>query len=285
MLILGMLGSRHATVTGGTLYSDATWYYRVFTSGGNFTVTNNSINVEALVIAGGGGGGDGPFATGGGGGAGGLRFASMTLPSATYPVVVGAGGAINANGGDSSFNSITSTGGGHGCGSPYGPAGNGGSGGGAANDGRTGNNIAGTGIVGQGFDGGGAGDYQSGGGGAGQVGQLGVVGSHAGNGGNGVSTYSSWGIPTGIGQNIGGVYWLAGGGGGGGRGGPDAHYYGGAGGKGGGATGGSYYSVPIAPIANTGSGGAGAPTGTVQPATAGASGVVIIRYRRAAVGG
>ena len=43
-------------VTGGTLYSDATYYYRKFTSNGTLSVTNASISADVLVVAGGGSG-------------------------------------------------------------------------------------------------------------------------------------------------------------------------------------------------------------------------------------
>lgn len=44
-------------VTGGTLTSDATYYYRTFTSAGDLVVSGASLNVEYLVIGAGGGGG------------------------------------------------------------------------------------------------------------------------------------------------------------------------------------------------------------------------------------
>jgi len=281
MLILGMLGARKATVTGGTLNSDSTWYYRVFTSSGTFAVTNNSINVEAIVIAGGGGGGVGAAGSGvgGGGGAGGLRFASMTLPAGSYPVTVGTGGGLNTNGTDSSFNSITSIGGGGGRSYWFNYESSNGNVGGSGGGGGIYTGVGGAGTTGQGFAGGNC--NGGGGGGAGQIGSNGAGGDNlGGKGGDGISTYSSWSIPTGIGQNISGTYWLAGGGGGG---------EGGSGGKGGGSTAGQYnggnFIFPIAAIANTGSGGAGATGSYSVQGTAGANGVVIIRYRRAAVGG
>jgi hypothetical protein len=65
------------TVTGGTLSSDATYFYRTFTSNGTLTVSNLSLTADILVIGGGGGGG---FLIAGGGGAGGLRaFTSQSL--------------------------------------------------------------------------------------------------------------------------------------------------------------------------------------------------------------
>ena len=60
-------------VTGGTLTSDATYFYRTFTANGTLGITGPDLTADILVIAGGGGGGgadnNGPF--GGGGGAGG----------------------------------------------------------------------------------------------------------------------------------------------------------------------------------------------------------------------
>ena len=44
-------------VTGGTLNSDATYYYRTFTGNGSCIVSNASLTADILVIAGGGGGG------------------------------------------------------------------------------------------------------------------------------------------------------------------------------------------------------------------------------------
>lgn len=49
-------------VTGGTLTSDATYYYRVFTAGGTLSVTNGPLSCDVLIVAGGGG-----ASTGGGG--------------------------------------------------------------------------------------------------------------------------------------------------------------------------------------------------------------------------
>ena len=88
------------SVTGGTLYSDATYYYRKFTSSQNLVVSNGSVSTEYLVISGGGTGGLG------GGGAGGFLTGTSSLSSNTYPIVVG-GSATN-----SSFNGISPTRGG-----------------------------------------------------------------------------------------------------------------------------------------------------------------------------
>ena len=116
------------TATGGVIsdYSDSGSNYRahIFTSSGTFSVSaaTGTGLIEYLVVAGGGAGGN---RWGGGGGAGGLRtnlsghpLAGSAFPVSTtpgsYTVTVGAGGAGLANGNDSVFGSITSTGGGRG---------------------------------------------------------------------------------------------------------------------------------------------------------------------------
>jgi hypothetical protein len=227
--------------------------------------------ISYLVIAGGGGGAAG---TGGGGGAGGYRnsFASETsggnsatetpigVPEGTSTVLtvtVGAGGAGNAIGVNSSITgtniSIVST---------YGGGGSsvaGGSGSGAANNG-----TGGSGTVGQGFKGGNqsgwAGVYGSGGGGG--AGQEGVIGTSAapGNGGNGLSS------------SITGSAVTRAGGGGGGTFGSALYGLGGAGGGGDGA-GATNYNPGAT---NTGSGGGGS-SDNANTQGAGGSGVVILR--------
>ena len=44
-------------VTGGTLYSDAQFYYRVFTTSSSLVVSLGALTADILVVAGGGGGG------------------------------------------------------------------------------------------------------------------------------------------------------------------------------------------------------------------------------------
>jgi len=115
---------------------------------------------NVLAIAGGGGGGDESSSTGaGGGGAGGfLENTTFGLALSTnYTVTVGSGGALNTQGDNSVFSTLTAVGGGRagyrGTGDPatFETGGNGGSGGGAASIvGRAG----GTATAGQGFDGG-----------------------------------------------------------------------------------------------------------------------------------
>jgi hypothetical protein len=264
-----------AKATGGYITSDSQYYYHTFLASGTFTPTQ-SITADCLVVAGGAGGGR----SGGGGGAGGLlAFTSQSLTATGYSITVGGGGAGNnvdnqtgTAGGDSQFAALTLVKGGGGGGS-YGAngatGGSGGGGGGFEGAARTG----GSATSGQGSAGGngfaGSSSLDRAGGGGGGAGAVGAAAASAvgGNGGIGLSTYSSWGVATGIGQNVSGTYYLSGGGGGyaatGGTGGS-----GGGGGKG------------VNGTANTGGGGGGsASDGTVG--FNGASGVVIVRYLKA----
>jgi len=227
--------------------------------------------ISYLVIAGGGGGAS---QTGGGGGAGGYRnsFASETsgrnsatetpikVPegaTAVLTVTVGAGGAGNAVGVNSSITgnniSIVST---------YGGGGNGVAGG--SGSGGSGGAVGGVGTTGQGFKGGNqtgwAGVYGCGGGGG--AGQEGVIGSTSapGNGGDGLSS------------SITGTAVTRAGGGGGGTYGSALYGLGGAGGGGNGA--GATNNNPGA--TNTGSGGGGS-SDNLNTMGAGGSGVVILR--------
>jgi membrane-associated protease RseP (regulator of RpoE activity) len=77
---------------------------------------NPTLSVEYLVVAGGGGTlGATAFQGHGGGGAGGYQTSSLTLNYGTsYTVTVGGGGAVDTNGSNSVFASVTSTGGGAG---------------------------------------------------------------------------------------------------------------------------------------------------------------------------
>ena len=110
-----------------------------FTESGSLTVTGSG-TIELLVVGGGGGGGElgsvsdnQGIKVAGGGGAGGLvHKATFSVSAGTYTVTVGAGGAIGANGGNSSVFDITAYGGGYGArgGSGDRKGGDGGSGGG-----------------------------------------------------------------------------------------------------------------------------------------------------------
>ena len=258
-----------AKATGGTVTSDANYYYHTFTSSGTFTPTQ-SITADYLVVAGGGGAGG---SNGGGGGAGGLRSTvtatggggsletPLSLTATGYTVTVGAGGAglaasgNGAAGNNSVFSTITSTGGGYGAGgSTNNAGGTGGSGGGGTYLSGTG----GTPTTNQGFAGGTGGGASNvgggGGGGAGVAGAAPTVAGVGGAGGNGVATVVSGSSVT----------YAGGGGGHGGSG-------GGAGGTGGGGAG------AVSGTANTGGGGGGW-NGTVVGS--GGSGIVIVRYAK-----
>jgi YD repeat-containing protein len=132
------------------------------------TVAVNALNVEYLVVGGGGAGGS----SGGGGGGGVRKGSTVTLPSSSTFITVGAGGARQGSGaaagqgGSSAFGAITATGGGGGSISGVGGAGGSGGGGWSTASG-------GTGISGQGNNGG-TGGAAGGGGGAGSVGGTGT---------------------------------------------------------------------------------------------------------------
>lgn len=272
--------------TGGAIYSDSTYYYHVFGSTGVFT-PSQALSADILTIAGGGSGG---LQYAGGGGAGGLVFSSSaSLNSGTsYTCTVGAGAAKavdsgtrnGTNGSNSSFagsgfSTITANGGGYGGGdngnvSQAGGAGGSGGGGTAIGPGAGGAGSQGS----NGGVGGGTSSYGGGGGGQGEAGNI----DGNGFGGDGLSTYSSWGIATGTGENVGGVYFYAGGGSG-----STSSSTVPAGGSGGGGNGG-YLSggqqSPTAGKANTGGGG-GAGWGGSNDGGAGGSGLIIVRYLKA----
>jgi hypothetical protein len=257
-------------VGGGDASSDATYYYRTFSSNGTLSVSGiASINYDYVLIGGGGGGagsvGSNVMTGGAGGGAGRVNTGSGTVSSTVAIVIGGAGpgGAASTAGTAGTASSIganTST------------FGNGGAGSGAAG-----------GASGNGFTGGaGSGSAGGGGAGAGANGSA-ASGGSGGVGGNGISTYSSWGSATGFGQNISGTYWFAGGGAGAGNfmvlGTSQARAGGNGGGggsnSGGGGTGGQFA---------TGSGGGGAGYNG-NGGSAGGSGLCIVRYTRSQVGG
>ena len=277
--------SAQAKATGGdTITRDASYWYHVFNKSGTFTPAQNLTNVEYLVVAGGGGGGN--FTYYGGGGAGGYRSnTGQSFSSGTaYAITVGAGGALNNKGNNSSIagtgmSTFSSTGGGFGGnGTVNGKdnilfnGGNGGSGGGSGNQFKFGGNgNEGSYSPSEGNNGGngpstGAGNSSGGGGGgAGAAGATGLGnGAAGGAGGNGSNAHSSWATSTYSGVN--GYY--AGGGGGGAEGGVAA---GGAGGDGGGGRGYGNAGNGVSGTANTGGGG-GARDGL------GGSGIVIVRY-------
>ena len=262
--------------TGGSISTAGSYTVHTFNASGTFNPGPDVTSVEVLAI---GGGGGGAHTAGGGGGGGGYQYdATHAVTAQSYSVVVGMGGSSGSNptqataGGNSSFDTITSYGGGAG---KYGMAGgNGGSGGGGGSDGVA-PNAGGTGS--QGGNGGAAqmpSPYLSGGGGgAGGNGGVGS-GSTAGSGGPGIANTIS-------GSSV--VY--AGGGGAGGRTdvGPSTA---GSGGSGGGGAG-SNNGVGAAGTDNLGSGGGagGYAGGTAFNGGNGGRGVVIIRYLTPTTGG
>jgi hypothetical protein len=264
--------------TGGTFTETATHRIHTFTSTGSFSVTAAG-TADVLVVAGGGGGAGGnPSSDGnGGGGAGGVRYeVDFPVGVGSYTVTVGnggLGGAASANspgqdGGSSSFSTLMALGGGGGgsdSGSQVGRAGGSGGGGGVSTAGGAG----GLGTPGQGNKGGdglpGGGSPGGGGGGGGGVGGLGGQGGQNQPGGAGGSG-AQYTI-------TGSAVWYAAGGGG--------SSWSGHGGDGGSGIGGKGASRPFAyaataPAANTGSGGGAGTHG--RASTAGAAGIVVIRY-------
>jgi len=263
------VSSSNATdCTGGTITHIGGNTIHTFTSSGTLDCVGSSIDtINVLVVGGGGGGGSG---VGGGGGAGGfLTDASHSISASSYAVTVGAGGAPDQNGGDSSFDTMVAIGGGTG-GTGDGvteiPGASGGSGGGGAPIAGPG----GAGTLGQGHAGGTgssdpAGTYAeaAGGGGAGSVGQDGIHNTKGGDGGSGATS------------SISGVSVMYAGGGGGNSNGAGV---GGTGQAGGGDGGQSGHFAGYAAAANSGSGGGGGNAPGYNPGGAGGSGIVIISY-------
>jgi len=262
--------SNGTKATGGTITSDANYFYHTFTSSGTFT-PNQNLTADYLVVAGAGGVRCTVGATGGGG----SLETALSLTAQAYTVTVGAGGAADTIGNNSVFGTITSTAGGRGKSSNSDSNANGGSGGGGNGTlgGGPTNTTGGTGTANQGFAGGngfpGPGDNarnSGGGGGAGSVGAAGTA-SVGGNGGSGVTT------------SISGTSTVYAGGGGGGVG------FGTSGtGTNGGGNGGNGSTAGVAGTANRGAGGGGGgrneSTGGTQVAGAGGSGIVIVRYAK-----
>ena len=275
-------GSATYTVAiGGAITQVGDYKVHTFNSSANFVVSQlgTDSTVEYLVVAGGGAGASGAANSNaiGGGGAGGLLKNNLfPITLQTYPIVVGSGGASTAvnpslrgtNGNDSSFSSVTSTGGGAGgiFSNTYKNGANGGSGGGAGS--YSTNGIGGTGVLTQGYDGGlgvSTGQPYSGGGGGGAGAIGGSVtpgfGNLPGEGGVGLANSIS-------GTSV----FYAGGGGGGSNG----NSVGGNGGGGGGR-------ISVQGIAGTpntgGGGGAGGCQIPPQAGGNGGSGIVIIKYK------
>ena len=252
------------------------------------TVSNTG---NYFVVAGGGAGG---YDQAGGGGAGGVLVNSMALtPGTVYNVSVGVGGtqyysSPGGNGGNSTFGSITATGGGGGAQSDMEPSAgaNGGSGGGGGDATGTGHGgPGGSGIAGQGYAGGAGSmawptNYRNGGGGGG-AGGAGIAGAGgypnvSGSGGIGITTSlitTSISTTYGVGQVVSGSVYF---GGGGGAGVGETVGVVGAGGYGGGGQGGtSAPSTGSSGLTNTGGGGGGG-GGISGSGGYGGSGVVML---------
>lgn len=173
-----IIGAKDA-ITGGIISSAGGYRIHTFNDVGttnfNMSMLPSAMNVEYLIIAGGGAGGSGgsypSLGWRNGGGAGGYRTGTISSSPSNYPVVVGFGGYFNdvfswSNGGNSSFNGVSSTGGGTGGG--YYPGNQGGPGaevlpqaggsgaGGSWDDSTSSTKSAGTGTSGQGYAGGNA---------------------------------------------------------------------------------------------------------------------------------
>jgi hypothetical protein len=288
-----LLKTQGRRAVGGTITESGGYVIHTFTGSGQFTVLDQKLNLEYLIVGGGGGGG-GAFnkdAAGGGGGAGAYIHNSTTVNVGNYTVTIGNGGTGGLGtpdnrgtvGGDTSIFSIISNGG-AGAGTYAGASPNimaGTSNGNASGSGAAGagTNPANGGAGGQFGNGGGlhTGTGQSnvstscgGGGGAGFAGGNGVANSTGGNGGDGLqnsisgtATYYAGG---GAGGSSNGSAGGGGNGGGGSRGTPTGSTGGNPGGNG---------------TSNTGGGGGGASAGTVSGAGGnGGSGIIIVRYKK-----
>lgn len=293
--------SIYLSVSGGILASDATYYYRVFSSNQNL-VYSGSLSTDILMV---GGGGAGDNDHGGGGGAGGILYhASRSVSSGSYAITVGSGGLSNSgvplNGENTTLtfggSVLTAFGGGRGStsNSDSGGAGGSGGGGGGSNSGtntRAGgsatqtSNNGGIGYGNNGGTGGGSvGEPGGGGGGAGQPGQP-STSNQAGAGGNGLNTWSTWlsAVASSMSGDTVTVYnngYIAGGGGGGST--TSGNQVQAAGGLGGGGRGDATTAPGIPGVANTGGGGGSGGNGA--NGADGGSGVVIVRYLKSAVG-
>jgi hypothetical protein len=173
-----------ATVTGGTLTSDATYYYRTFTGSSNLDISDTSLNADALMVAGGGGSG---WDAGGGGGGGGVIIASnRTISVGSYPIVIGSGGTYvptsrGNTGNHTTGLGLTALGGGGGGFYSNAQSGlSGGSGGGGSSmsgSGGSATQTSGAGYVGYGNNGGSGASSHYGSGGGGGAGGSGSNGS------------------------------------------------------------------------------------------------------------
>ena len=232
--------------TGGQVIRYGDWLVHEFYGSDTFEVTQTSEgalnDIEYFGEAGGGAGGGNSDYYGAGGGGGGDVSGTWPAAVGSYPIVIGAGGAIiagtqGANGSDTTMFGQTAEGGGGGGGKTVKSGANGGSGGGATEN-------AAVGVGSQGFNGGQGSLAGGGGGGGGGLGTVGANGNALGGGGNGGDGIST--LITGL------ISYYGGGGGGGGDTGT-----GGIGGIGGGGNGSAGGVFPTDGGVNTGGGGGG----------------------------
>lgn len=257
-------------VSGGTLTSDSTYYYRTFTSNGVLSISNSTLAIDYLIVGGGGAGeatrmfaGVNPKTYWGGGGAGSSVLTGSTSVVGTFNVTIGQGGvgqynwddSTTQNGGTSSIEGIASQAGGT---TPY----------------YGGLNV--TFLPGNYAVQDGTSDSRNGGGGAGA-------------GGNGGDATSFVGGAGGVGATVWGNTY-GGGGAGGGAGTPPTSGVA----LGGSSIGGNglfynesttSYTQATSGAANTGSGGGGGCEEFSTYAGSGGSGVVVVRYLKYDVGG
>jgi hypothetical protein len=210
--LIGSFAAAKSVVTGGTLTSDATYFYRTFRGNGTLTVSDSSLTCDILIGAGGGSGGG----AGSGSASGGGSFTSgYSAVVGSYNFVIGAvqnnstGIGITAYAGGSGSVEGNGNSGGSGSGAgPYvytGGAATKASGGTILYGNAGGNSVTASG----GFSGSGGGGGWGGAGGQNYTigpiyDRLGV----GGNAGSGTTAYDSWSQATGIGQLSGGVYYI-----------------------------------------------------------------------------
>ena len=267
----GTVAQRPATPLNGIVrYNTDLGFYEGYIDGDwvRFQTYSEGVYSATYLVVAGGGGGSGSNTGGGGGGGGYLTGTTTLTPGIAYNLIVGGGGANQAQGTGSSFKLgsvflAQSIGGGYGGTYVSGAGGSGGSGGGGSysNDSNPGG-AGGSGTVGQGNNGYGGGAFNTSCGGGGGAGA-------AASGGNGA---------TGASNTITGsaIYYAGGGcgypggstGGAGGGGGPttsgSTNTGGGAGGGGGGAAGGSGVVILSVPTANYSGTTTGSPTVTTN---------------------
>ncbi len=263
----GNVQSPKPTVSGGTLSSDSTYYYRTFTADGTFSISGASLTAEFFLVGGGGAGQRNNTAGGGGGGGRYTNWTSALVSTGSHSVTIGAAGLGGANqtaaGGNTSVGSLA-----------------------AALGGGAGSSFTGGASTFNGGSGSGTGDFggAGGGGGTSAVGSSGNANNSAspvgGNGGAGIA-FSTMGINSTNVPSIGAATHFGSGGGGGCLG-SSANRSGGTVGQGGtGAGRGGKFQNGATSATMWGCGGGG--NGNFTNAGNGFQGIAIIRYLKSAV--